>query len=129
MMHECKNIPFVDPISTVKTMHSTTENFIGDEMFHSGGKNLWLKSVLLYYYNMITYMYAQSLRTSNEICHINPSLNFDWTLRSLSHFKVCTWNLIKCRLLYFYFILFVEWLYNYKYKTKLNIKFVVINRK
>ncbi|XP_016659101.1 lutropin-choriogonadotropic hormone receptor-like [Acyrthosiphon pisum] len=36
MFQECKNIPFVDPISTVKTMHSTTENFIGDEMFHTG---------------------------------------------------------------------------------------------
>uniref|UniRef100_A0A2H8TYZ0 Lutropin-choriogonadotropic hormone receptor n=1 Tax=Melanaphis sacchari TaxID=742174 RepID=A0A2H8TYZ0_9HEMI len=36
MLHECKSIPFVDPISTVKTIHSTTENFIGDEMFHSG---------------------------------------------------------------------------------------------
>lgn len=56
MMHECKNIPFVDAISTVKTMHSTTENFIGDEMFHSGGKNLWFKIVLLYYYNMIIYI-------------------------------------------------------------------------
>ncbi|XP_060833884.1 lutropin-choriogonadotropic hormone receptor-like [Rhopalosiphum padi] len=35
MLQECKNIPFVDAMSTVKTMHSTTENFIGDEMFHS----------------------------------------------------------------------------------------------
>lgn len=48
MVHECKNIPFVDPISTVKTIHSTTENFIGDEMFHSGGKHLCLNGVLLY---------------------------------------------------------------------------------
>jgi len=53
MLQECKNIPFVDAMSTVKTMHSTTENFIGDEMFHSSGKYLCLKSVLLYYYTII----------------------------------------------------------------------------
>lgn len=43
MFHECKNLPFIDPISTVKTMHSTTENFIGEEMFHTSGKHLLLK--------------------------------------------------------------------------------------
>lgn len=40
MLRECKNIVSDTAVSTVKPMHSTTENFFGDEMFHSGGKCL-----------------------------------------------------------------------------------------
>lgn len=43
MFLECKNIE-LGAVPTVKSMHSTTENFFGDEMFHSDGKYLYSKS-------------------------------------------------------------------------------------
>jgi len=38
MAAECKGVG-LDTVPTAKTTHSTTENFFGDEMFHSGGKH------------------------------------------------------------------------------------------